>query len=343
MDIRRAMDPRKVLRAYYQMTRSADAGGPFSIEIQPTDLCNYGCTYCSYQLRRQVRAHLPNDTLQRLCDDVVDLGVQSVYFAGGGEPTLHTLLPDCLEYLHQHEVHLSLVTNGSLLTERLTQRIANCLDYALIHIASTDGSLYHRLMNHDMGHQLDLPRRLKAVNPQMAVGARIVVTDVNVTDVRQSIQALVAADFDYVLCTPVRDFEGLGLSLSGPSVETLMQTAKEEPLFQSGQVMVADFRDPGYSPASRCWSLHFGLVAIVDPKGDVFTCLPDVGNPDRGIGNVNAQSLRSIWASEQKRRIEDRANKRYVSGACANCRCIAYNPHVENAVAAELAEHKLFI
>jgi MoaA/NifB/PqqE/SkfB family radical SAM enzyme len=60
-------------------------GGPYHLEIHPTDRCNAACTFCSTRRLRE-RAEMATSAIADVLDQAKCLGVRSVSLSGGGEP-----------------------------------------------------------------------------------------------------------------------------------------------------------------------------------------------------------------------------------------------------------------
>ena len=98
-----------------------------SVVIIPTQLCNFGCTYCYAQ-----NAHLHNSVMsKKTLQIVLDFVLQSknnkknISFIGGGEPlTAWELIKWSVEYLEQNKqpndvLNIGITTNASLFTDEM--------------------------------------------------------------------------------------------------------------------------------------------------------------------------------------------------------------------------------
>src|SRR5919107_1098399 len=64
--------------------------GPYSVEIDPTNHCPIGCSYCIWsEMRERNPTSLRDDVFSTLIDDLIELRVAGVVFTGGGEPLSH--------------------------------------------------------------------------------------------------------------------------------------------------------------------------------------------------------------------------------------------------------------
>jgi MoaA/NifB/PqqE/SkfB family radical SAM enzyme len=95
---------------------------PATVHIVISDTCNQNCSYCAYRADDGISVEnfgganpnrmIPKEKVFEILDDLVDMGVDSVQFTGGGEPTTH---PDRLEIFTRaldKGLRVGLFTNG---------------------------------------------------------------------------------------------------------------------------------------------------------------------------------------------------------------------------------------
>ncbi len=112
---------------------------PTHVQIIISDLCNQNCHFCAYRMdggfstaefsdeegnKNPVR-FIPTDKVREILDDCASLGVGSIEFTGGGEPTVHRDCFEIIDYAQSLGLETGLVTNGVRLRahrclERLT-------------------------------------------------------------------------------------------------------------------------------------------------------------------------------------------------------------------------------
>lgn len=91
---------------------------PVTVDTDPTNRCNYECTWCNAFDYMQGSKHtLPESHLLKLADFYKEWGVFSTCIAGGGEPLLNPGLNSFLERLHQNGIESGIITNGSAMTD----------------------------------------------------------------------------------------------------------------------------------------------------------------------------------------------------------------------------------
>jgi MoaA/NifB/PqqE/SkfB family radical SAM enzyme len=127
-------------------------GGPFHIEVHPTDRCNTNCFFCSTRWRRGEKKEIPFETWKSLVEQMKKAGTRSVLLSGGGEPLAHTRAAEWIEELMEAGIPLdNLTTNGIGLTERITRALVEgrC-GQVIVSLNCSDEASYARMMRTDV-------------------------------------------------------------------------------------------------------------------------------------------------------------------------------------------------
>jgi MoaA/NifB/PqqE/SkfB family radical SAM enzyme len=93
-------------------------------QIEPTTRCNYTCGFCSG--RQMDQTDFAADDFARLLDAFPDL--EHIELQGEGEPLLHKGFFDMARQARARGIRLSMITNGSLLSQ---ERVAAILDLGM--------------------------------------------------------------------------------------------------------------------------------------------------------------------------------------------------------------------
>jgi cyclic pyranopterin phosphate synthase len=97
---------------------------PVGAVIDLTDRCQLNCEWCNAQAFRSSNT-LETDHVKKIVDDLVDWGVKSVCFAGGGEPSLHKDFAEIVRYSSRTGLEVGISTNGVSLSVEDLEEIAN--------------------------------------------------------------------------------------------------------------------------------------------------------------------------------------------------------------------------
>ena len=109
------------------------------IYVEPTSRCNLSCITCIRHAWDETFGDMTWSTWQALLAGLSDFPeIQTVAFAGLGEPLLHERLPDMIQTAHDRGLRTEMTTNALLLTPALAARlIAAGLDQLVVSIDGT--------------------------------------------------------------------------------------------------------------------------------------------------------------------------------------------------------------
>lgn len=107
------------------------------VQVHPTRRCNLECLHC-YSLSgpaERAELHLP-----LLCDAIEDAAAEgyNVMSVSGGEPLLYTKLMELLDAAIDSGMATTIVTNGTLLTERRVEQLAGRLQLIALSVDGTE-------------------------------------------------------------------------------------------------------------------------------------------------------------------------------------------------------------
>ena len=99
---------------------------PVTVDTDPSSRCNYLCRWCNADsiIQKKGQKEISRDQLFRLSDFYAEWGIHSSCVAGGGEPLMNKSTPDFLIHLRKNGIEPGLITNGSLIDDRVAEIIA---------------------------------------------------------------------------------------------------------------------------------------------------------------------------------------------------------------------------
>src|SRR5208337_3417977 len=100
---------------------------PNFVDLHLSDICNQNCEGCAFKAGHEHEKMSESDFM-RAADILMDNGVKSFAFCGGGEPCCVDYLPRVWKHIRSRDAHFAMLTNGSL------------LDYATMKAMITDGT-----------------------------------------------------------------------------------------------------------------------------------------------------------------------------------------------------------
>jgi MoaA/NifB/PqqE/SkfB family radical SAM enzyme len=122
-------------------------GGPYHVEIYPSDRCNIDCFFCS---TASIRGddELPLARIEQLVGEMQQAGTRSIRFAGGGEPLFHRKTKDLLRMIGKSGIPIeNITTNAVLLGQDMTGILldGHC-DEIIVSLNTADPDSYARMM-----------------------------------------------------------------------------------------------------------------------------------------------------------------------------------------------------
>lgn len=115
-----------------------DAGQLLCLRMETNYNCNLDCLYCYSYLRQN--EGIPQMSLKDACDIVdqgVDLGLKSIVYLGGGEPTLYKDFWPLVEYINKRNITTVVFTNGVLMDSNKAKRL---FDLGVSMMVKADGT-----------------------------------------------------------------------------------------------------------------------------------------------------------------------------------------------------------
>lgn len=268
--------------------------------------CNLNCAHC-YAKGRRTKNEMSNEQLKTLIDQISDLGVFKIVLSHG-ENLLRRDFFDILSYIKSKGMHLTVITNGTMVTRDIAERLKEVgTDKVLVSIDSSDPE------KHDSNRGLK-GTWLKAETAMRLIKESGIRTTMAVTVTPSNsgeVEALVKM--------------GLGLGIDEISFLTVRQTGHADGFIFQKQVYDALIKeiwslreqfmgkiellmhdplaipallDSGYAPTDDLVGLNMcgagRLFLSIDPEGNVRPC----NFIDQIIGNVKTETLDNICKSK---------------------------------------------
>lgn len=149
---------------------------PDNLIIRQLDLelnggCNYKCQMCPQVEGREkpFLKKLPKAVFDKILDDAVAYGVESVSLHGSGEPTLNADMPDMVRAIKARGLKCVSFTNGYKLTEALSRQLIEAgIDVLRLSCIGPDRDSYRNWMGKDGFQQVrDNGRRFVELNREL--------------------------------------------------------------------------------------------------------------------------------------------------------------------------------
>lgn len=123
--------------------------GPKSVDLHLTSICNLNCSYCwfhsSLLSKKYGGKHIDFPLFMKTIDDLHALGVESLTFSGEGEPTLHPMIKDMIDYANERGFRLKILTNGTFGNDLIKYMFK--VDSLTINLATLSPEKYKKLQS----------------------------------------------------------------------------------------------------------------------------------------------------------------------------------------------------
>lgn len=286
-----------------QKIRRGEMPRPRTAIVYPTYICNQRCKWCEYaDDNEQIRAVMSDDQLRQLMWDLQNLGVQGVEFCGGGEPTLHPLLPELVREMHARGMSTGVLTNGTKLSGELATALVDCGSYVRVGFDSANAETYNRVKRpkspeatfdsvcQNIANMLALR---KARGTKIRISMKVVLSSENYTEVEGCVQLAIELGVDSIqfkaarLCDTELDTE--------QSAWVTQEMARLRDLYPRMPIVGGVDKLNMHKP---CWLTP--LQIMIDTLGDAFLCCYYRHRKDRHcFGNVFTDGLENVWYSER--------------------------------------------
>ncbi|MBK7859770.1 MAG: radical SAM protein [Archangiaceae bacterium] len=307
---------------------------PVEVLIKTTLNCNHKCPKCLHGMGvfpAGPRFNMKLETLDKVLDEGAQKGLRSVVFTGG-EPTMH---PQIFEFLSRAKAHgfddVSMVTNGSKLTDALIDHLIDCgltrLNISLDAATSATFVATHGVDHHarvvDAIERL-LARRERRGSELPLLSLSFVLSEESRGELDAFLERWSGRADGGIKIYPYKDvFSVVDAEFSRTYGAGKRQVSELDPEALPSRLprsvpLVAQYRIECMSPWYRC---HVGI------NGELQACTTQgfCDHPQMVMGNIHAASFESVWKSERWSALRDAVLRREYDRhpVCAKCqRCV---------------------
>ncbi|MHA1727969.1 MAG: viperin family antiviral radical SAM protein [Promethearchaeota archaeon] len=116
---------------------------PESVNFHLTQICNYRCKFC-FAIYDCLERELNEKEAIRIIDELVKHNCLKINFAGG-EPTLVKFLPNLIKYSKDLGLFVSLISNGTGISQNFLDKCGNSLDLIGLSVDSNNDTIERKL------------------------------------------------------------------------------------------------------------------------------------------------------------------------------------------------------
>jgi molybdenum cofactor biosynthesis enzyme MoaA len=334
---------------------------PWTLEIEPTLLCNARCHFCSYEdliadFRERQRAlpviqrtrGLAWETVSHLLTDIRGCGTtRGIFWSGGGEPLVWPHLADAIIASSQF-ADVSLQTNGITLHRLMTgPRALGSLSVLSVSVYSDLRDQHKQIAGVDSFERVsrnigDAAAMRDRHGWNLAIGAKILVDQINYSRLPQIIRYYRALGTDSVA---LREVQGASHGEAGQERPIGLRDDQQQAVCRQASEPDADPALLFFAraltgtrntirPTRHCYNATDGHFACVDAEGGVYLGNPEIGDRRYSIGNILTAPWHDIWRSPRHLEVIALMDALQQSAQCrlSACRHVRANIGAEQAL-----------
>lgn len=299
---------------------------PIQIHFMPALACNQHCTFCAYghrtkddndtqenwkNMEMMSEAFLPREKMLECIESWDEMGVKAVEVTGGGEPLIYPHIDEFFQLASAWGVDLSLVTNGTGLTESRADMF-NTTNWKWARVSIDAGSLdsycsTRRVAASHWKHAWDAVSRLakRKADSEQRVGVSYVVDFGNYADVYEGVKLAKLHGADNVRISAAFTPQQFQRFPPG-AVETASLQARaakehfEDDTFQVNNLFDERINNILLGEQDYAFCAAKEVICVVGGDMNVYTCCTLAFNPKGLIGSIRDQSFRVLWESDAK-------------------------------------------
>lgn len=313
------------------LAESVPLSAPFTLFVEPTNKCNFSCSFCPESLDNFFEVSGGRHTLslvdfERVVSQLMDFNVRlkTLNFYMMGEPLINRALPDMIRVARASDVadRIIVTSNGSLLRGSVVKRlIRDPPDFLRISVYGATERAHSETTKASIGLEV-IKDNLAAFMTERGAG-HLPYIYVKMIDQGPDANSQFLEGFshlsDEIEIEPVMDWDSsVNVNFSGLSSESLLQTE-----YFSNRKEV-------------CPSPFYTLVVHADLS--VSVCCVDWSKKTT-VGSLRDQTLQQIWLGDELRQFQRMHLSRRAgeNEACKNCKFIHTFP--DNLDALSLREY----
>ncbi len=331
---------------------------PIYVEMSPVGACNHRCRFCAVDYIGYQAKRLDLEQITPRLQEMGNLGVKSIMFAGEGEPLLHKQLPEMIEVCADSGIDTAITSNATVVSDKFLDRALPHVSWFKASVNAGSAETYadiHQTRADDFHKTLDNLQRLVAHRDQHGHRCTLGAQSLLLPENRHEMVKLAR------LC---RDHIGLDYLVVKPYSQHLFSNTHTyediiyEDMNQLASELAAENRD-GFSVVfrsntmrklgeqqeqryPRCGATPF-FWAYVMADGSVYGCSAYLTDRRFNYGNLNQRSFEDIWQGEERKANFSYVQKQLNIRDCrTNCRMDDINRYL-HALATDSVAHVNFI
>ncbi len=289
---------------------------PIHVRIKPTNVCNHNCIYCAYRSNNlqlgqnmSLKDFIPKAKMIDIINDLEDMGVKAITFSGGGEPFCYPYLLETVKRLADSSIKFASLTNGTLLTDEISEIFAHHATWVRISIDGWDAesySVYRKISNSKFSNLIQNMERFKKIGGKCYLGISIIADRNNAGHIYDLIKRLKNTGADSVKISPciVNNDAAKNNHYHEPvfdKIKNQVIKATEDLMDERFEIYDAYHELSEKFGKGYTWCPYLQILPVIGADLNVYSCQDKAYNLDYGlVGSIKNQSFRDFWFNDKK-------------------------------------------
>lgn len=268
---------------------------PIYVEVSPVGACNHRCTFCAVDYIGYKSVMLDGKFLIMRIEEMAELGIKSVMYAGEGEPLLHKQINWIVAATVCAGIDVSFTTNGVLLNKLDT--LPEC-DWVKVSVNAGTAAAYaavHRTKERDWDTVWSNLRDAAKRKGDCMLGVQTLLLPENQHEVQALYDLCDYAGVDYLVVKPYSQHK--------MSITHQYENVRPAPPVVKEKTCQFIFRENAYATQEitydKCQATP-NFWAYIMASGDVYSCSAYLLDERFRLGNINESSFRDIWQGAKR-------------------------------------------
>jgi len=300
-----------------ELKTTGQTAAPINVEIDLSNRCSLGCAWCHFSHTHTRgpwagKAKRPAHMLD--CGDLMDfdlansilrqlsnVGVRSITWSGGGEPTLHPKFDTLVEHAAMAKLPQGLYTHGGHIDQERAALLKELMTFVYVSVDECDEVKYKASKGVDrFWGVVEGLSNLELAKGDAVIGLGYLLHPGNVDDVDAMVAMGRRYNANYVQFRPTIYYDQSAPGAPHTDTEWISAAMQKLDRYQNDPFVVADldrfrmYRDWAGHGYSTChWA---GLQTVITPNGHVWRCVNKRGYSAAWMGDLTKDTFADVWS-----------------------------------------------